>query len=101
VLVICPHRDLKFGARSPVQEFVERRVLWVELQPRDGRPPATPLTQVLSLLLQPEANVSTITHALREQAIGDAVAAEVLPLIPDILITRFRNKTIQDRSSAP
>ena len=48
------------------------------------------------MLLQPEANVPTITRALREQAAGDAVAAEVLPLIPDILITRFRNKTIQE-----
>ena len=30
VVVICPHRGLEFGALTPVQEFVERRVLWVE-----------------------------------------------------------------------
>ena len=43
VVVICPHRELQFGALIPVQKFVERRVLWVELQPRDGQPPITPL----------------------------------------------------------
>jgi predicted transposase YdaD len=96
VVVICPHRELNFGEPMPVQEFVERRVLWVELQPRDGQPPATPLARVLSLLLQPEAEVPSITSALRQQAAIDAVAAEVLPLIPAILITRFRYKTIQE-----
>ena len=40
VVVICPHRDLHFGDPTPVQEFLERRVLWVELQPRDGQLPA-------------------------------------------------------------
>jgi predicted transposase YdaD len=75
---------------------LERRVLWVELQPRDGQTLATPLTRVLSLLLQPEIDVPSITSALRKQAATDAVAAEVLPLIPAILITRFRSKTIQE-----
>ncbi len=42
VVVICPHRQLNFGP------------LWVELQPRDGQEPAEPLTQVLSLLVQPK-----------------------------------------------
>ena len=31
-----------------------------------------------------------------QQAVTDPVAAEVLPLIPTILITRFRNKTIRE-----
>jgi len=53
VVVICPHRGLHFGALTPVQEFVERRVLWIELQPRDGQAPITPLARVLSLLLEP------------------------------------------------
>ena len=65
VAVVCPHRGLQFGALTPVQEFVERRVLWVELQPRD-------------------------------KAMTDPVAAEVLPLIPAILITRFRDKSIPE-----
>jgi len=49
VVVICPHRGLQFGALTPVQEFVERRVLWVELQPRGCQPPSTPLARLLSL----------------------------------------------------
>ena len=96
VVVICPHRGLNYGTYTPVREFVEQRVLWVELQPRDGRPPATPLTRVLSLLLQPEAEVPRTTGSLRQQATTDPVAAEVLPLIPAILITRFRDRTLQE-----
>jgi len=33
---------------------------------------------------------------LREQATTDPVAAEVLPLIPAILISRFRDRTLQE-----
>ena len=76
VVVICPHRGLHFGALTPVQEFVERRVL--------------------SLLLEPESQVRRISDALHEQACTDPVAAEVLQLIPTILVTRFRNKTIPE-----
>ena len=96
VVVICPHRELNFGALLPVREFVERRVLWVELQPRDGQHPLPPLTQVLSLLLQPEAEIPTTTSSLRLQAAADPVAAEVVPLIPAILILRFRDRTLQE-----
>lgn len=96
VVVICPHRGLHFGALTPVQEFVERRVLWIELQPRDGQSPITPLARVLSLLLEPESQVRRISEALHEQSVTDPVAAEVLQLIPTILITRFRNKTIPE-----
>ena len=79
-----------------MQEFVERRVLWMELQPRDGQPPITPLARVLSLLLEPESQVRRISDALHQQSVTDPVAAEVLQLIPTILITRFRNKTIPE-----
>ena len=96
VVVICPHSGLHFGALTPVQEFVERRVLCVELQPRDGQPPITPLARVLSLLLEPESQVRRISEALSQQAVTDPVAAEVLQLIPTILITRFRDKSIPE-----
>jgi len=51
---------------------------------------------VLSLLLEPESQVRRISDALHQQAGTDPVAAEVLQLIPTILVTRFRNKTIQE-----
>jgi hypothetical protein len=89
VVVICPHRGLHFGALTPVQEFVERRVLWVELQPRDGQPPITPLARVLSLLLEPESQVRRISDALHQQAFTDPVAAEVLQLIPSPVALRI------------
>jgi len=40
--------------------------------------------------------VRRISEALHEQACTDPVAAEVLQLIPTILVTRFRNKTIPE-----
>jgi hypothetical protein len=54
VVVLCPHRHLDFGPPTPVREFIEHRITWIELQPRDGDPPREPLTQVLSLLLEPK-----------------------------------------------
>ena len=96
VVVICPHRELKFGNPEPVREFLEHRVQWIELQPRDGSPPATPLALVLSLLLQPEEDVPSITSSLREQARSDTRAAEVLPLIPAIVLTRFCDRPLPE-----
>ncbi|MFM7676395.1 MAG: DUF4351 domain-containing protein [Synechococcus sp.] len=75
-MVICPHRQLEFGAITPVQEFAEWRVL--------------------SLLLEPESQVRRISDALQQQATTDPEAAEVLQLIPTIEITRFRDKSIPE-----
>ena len=96
VVVICPHRDLDFGAPTPVREFIEHRISWIELQPRDGKQAREPLTQVLSLLLQPEEQVRDLTDRLRQQASADRSAAEVLPLIPAILVARFNDRPIQE-----
>jgi predicted transposase YdaD len=96
VVVICPYRGLHFGDATPIQEFLDRRVLWVERQPRSGSPPATPLTRVLSLLLQPESQVRIVSDALREQANADPIAAEVLPLIPAIVLTRFGDRPLSE-----
>jgi predicted transposase YdaD len=96
VVVLCPHRALNFGNPTPIQEFLDRRVLWVELQPVDGHLPATPLTRVLSLLLQPESQVRSVSDALREQALSDIRAAEVLPLISTIVLTRFSDRPLSE-----
>ena len=96
VVVICPQRELNFWDPTPVQEFLEHRVIWVELQPCDGQPPATPLARVLSLLLQPESQVRAVSEGLRQQALNDAGAAEVLPLIPAIVLTRFSDRPVSE-----
>ena len=95
--LICPHRHLNFGSPVPVREFLEYRVRWIELQPREAaEEPAAPLTRVLSLLLEPESQILPLTTALREQASADPLAAEVLPLIPAILLARFNQRPIQE-----
>lgn len=55
-----------------------------------------PLTQVLSLLLQPEGRLRQCTDGLRQQAISDPAAAEVLPLIPAIQLARFNDRPLQE-----
>ncbi len=97
VVVICPHRRLNFGSHLPVREFLKHRVRWIELQPIEAaEEPAAPLTRVLSLLLEPESQILPVTTALREQATADPLAAEVLPLIPAILLARFNQRPIQE-----
>ena len=96
VVVICPHRQLDFGDPTPVREFLDHRVHWIELQPRDGTVPREPLTQVLSLLLQPEGQLRELTDGLRQRASTDPSTAEVLPLIPAILLARFNDRPLQE-----
>lgn len=76
VVVICPHRQLNFGVNTPVQEFLEHRVIWIELQP--------------------ETKVLAVANDLRLQATTNPLAAEVLPLIPAILLSRFNNRPIKE-----
>jgi predicted transposase YdaD len=51
---------------------------------------------VLSSLLQPKSLVRSVSDDLRVQALSDTRASEVLPLIPAILISRFRDRTLQE-----
>jgi predicted transposase YdaD len=96
VVVICPNRELNFGVLTPVREFVEHRVQWIELQPQNSTASIEPLTQALSMLLTPESQVRNLANALRQRAAADPLAAEVLPLIPAILLSRFNDRPIQE-----
>jgi predicted transposase YdaD len=96
VVVICPNRKLNFGSSLPVREFLEHRVRWIELLPSDGQDVTEPLTQVLGLLLQPEAEVRAITDRLRQQASNNPAAQQVLPLIAAILLARFNDRPISE-----
>jgi len=51
VVVICPSRELNFGDPTPVQEFVERRLVWIELLSQRLLPSAPPLQKALAMLL--------------------------------------------------
>ena len=96
VVAICPNRTMNFGPITPVREFVEQRLRWIELLPSDGQEPSEPLTQVLGLLVQPEAKVRSISDSLRQQAPTNPAAGEVLPLIPAILLARFNDRPISE-----
>jgi hypothetical protein len=53
VVVICPSRELNFGDPTPAREFVERRVVWIELAPKRLPPKAPPIQKALAMLLLP------------------------------------------------
>jgi hypothetical protein len=48
------------------------------------------------MLLIPEFQVLNLANALRQRAAADPLAAEVLPLIPAILLSRFNDRPIQE-----
>jgi len=96
VVVICPSRELYFGNPQPVEEFLERRLVWVELQPERLPPAAPPIQKALSLLLQPEDQLPACSQAIRAEAAGTGLAAEIDDVIAAILVSRFNGRTVPE-----
>ena len=96
VVVICPSRDLNFGDPTPVREFVERRVVWIELAPERLPPTAPPLQKALGMLLQPEDQLPACSKAIRAEAEGTGLAAEIDDVIAAILVSRFSGRTVPE-----
>jgi predicted transposase YdaD len=99
VVVITTSRQLNFGASEPVAEFLACRVQWVELLPERWLA-RTPLFQrLLALLVRPEAEIPEAVNQLQREAptvtpIEDG--AEMLSLIPTILLARFNDRPLQE-----
>ena len=96
VVVICPSRDLAFGDPVPVREFLEERVLWIELAPERLPPQAPPLQRALGLLLLPEPQVSASARAIRRAAAGTTLSGEIDTVIAAILVARFSGRSIPE-----
>jgi predicted transposase YdaD len=96
VVVICPSRELYFGNPQPVEEFLERRLVWVELQPERLPPAAPPIQKALSLLLLPEEQLPACSKAIRAEAAGTGLAAEIDDVIAAILVSRFNGRTVPE-----
>jgi predicted transposase YdaD len=99
VVVITPSRQLNLGAADPVAEFLERRVSWVELQPERGLATAPLFQRLLALLVQPEADIPAVVGDLRRVTPPAATAgdqADLLKLIPTILVARFNDRPIEE-----
>jgi len=96
VVVICPSRDLNFGDPTPVQEFVERRVVWIELAPERLPPTAPPLQKALAMLLLPEDQLPACSKAIRAEAAGTGLGSEIDDVIAAILVSRFSGRTVPE-----
>jgi len=96
VVVLCPSRQLNFGDASPVIEFLEKRVQWLELLPSRQAADAPLLLQALGLLIQAEDQVAATAAERRLKAEGTAVAADLSDVITAIFISRFSSRSIQE-----
>ena len=96
VVVLCPSRQLHFGDPTPVAEFVEHRVEWIELLSAAANPTAPALVQALALLLQREQDLPATAAALRARVAGTSGAAEIDDVIAAILISRFSGRSLQE-----
>jgi len=96
VVVLCPSRQLNFGDPSPVIEFLEKRVQWLELLPSRQAADAPLLLQALGLLVQAEDQVAAAAKELRVKATGTAVAADLSDVITAIVVSRFSGRSIQE-----
>jgi predicted transposase YdaD len=109
VVVITPSRLLNFGATEPVAEFLSCRVQWVELLPERWGAVAGEFQRLLALLVRPEAEIQEAVRELGEGIPGAAPAelsspadsstadsAELLTLIPTILLARFNDRPLQE-----
>ena len=92
VVVLCPRRDLGFGDPAPLEEFLERRVRWIELDPARHPPDAPALQRALGLLLEPEGRmverVAELWRAPEGEGWQDLIAA--------IVGTRFKGLSIEE-----
>ena len=96
VVVICPSRELNFGDPTPVREFVRERLVWIELAPERLPPTAPPLQKALGMLLLPEDQLPACSKAIRAEAAGTGLAAEIDDVIAAILVSRFNGRTVPE-----
>ena len=96
VVVICPSRELNFGDPTPVREFVERRVVWIELLPERLPPTAPPLQRALGMLLLPEDQLPACSKAIRTEAAGTRLDSEIDDVIAAIPVSRFSGRTVPE-----
>ncbi len=96
VVVICPTRELNFGNPTPVNEFVEQRVVWIELAPERLPPTAPPLQKALAMLLLPEEQLPDCSKAIRAEVAGTSLDAEIDDVIAAILVARFSGRTVPE-----
>jgi predicted transposase YdaD len=96
VVVICPSRELHFGDPTPVEEFVERRVVWIELLSERLPPAAPPLQRALGMLLLPEEQLPACSAVVRAEAAGTSLGTEIDDVIAAILVSRFSGRTVPE-----
>ncbi|MFN9695009.1 MAG: DUF2887 domain-containing protein [Synechococcaceae cyanobacterium] len=96
VVVLCPLRSMAFGDPEPVEEFLERRVRWLELQPALADPNAPPLLRTLALLLEKEERLPLTTAQIRTAVSGTALESQIADATAAILLARFTTRPIPE-----
>jgi hypothetical protein len=68
---------------------VRERLVWIELAPERLPPTAPPLQKALAMLLLPEDQLPACSKAIRAEAAGTGLAAEIDDVIAAIRVSRF------------
>lgn len=79
-----------------MREFVERRLVWIELAPERLPASAPPLQRALGMLLLPEDQLPACSRAIRAHAEGTRLGAEIHAVIAAILLWRFNGRTVPE-----
>jgi len=82
--------------RRRSEAAIERRVVWIELQPERLPRSAPPLQKALAMLLLPEDQLPTCSKAIRAEAAGTSLDAEIDDVIAAILVSRFNGRTVPE-----
>ena len=71
-------------------------MVWIELQPERLPRSAPPLQKALAMLLLPEDQLPTCSKAIRAEAAGTSLDAEIDDVIAAILVSRFNGRTVPE-----
>ncbi len=64
VLVITPHNRLKLGPTKALQVFLEKQVVWLNLEELSCRPQLDPLLNLLTLPVRPESELAASSQQI-------------------------------------
>jgi predicted transposase YdaD len=87
---------MAFGDPEPVEEFLERRVRWLELQPALADRDAPPLLRTLALLLEKEERLPATTAEIRSKVAGTPLEPQIADATAAILFARFTTRPLPE-----
>jgi predicted transposase YdaD len=86
VLVITPHNRLKLGPTQPLRLFLERQVVWLNLEALSQEPDLDPLLNLLTLPVRPESELAASSQQILASRpdLDKVVLAMLMQRLPEL-----------------